>query len=501
MISGATVDVVAAFDEHTFRAPPLFSFSLINTAKEMWRAKIYPLFILVVVFSGIWPYVKLILLLLAWVTPKPTLSARHRGKLLLALDALSKFSLVDTYVLVLMVVAFRYRLDLGRESNLNVYITPKFGFFGFLVSTVMSLVCGHIMVFSHRRAELHVAEMEATPNEPLLQHSFYVEGERKQLSKRFQVVLLCMLLTICVLLGIGITCKSFIFEFDGLAGMVIGEQSRSAYSLLTLGTSISDSVENPTSLGVFFLQLSYYFYALVMPWTCLASLALLLLLPMTVQRQLIILTIAEIANAWSAVEVFVLSVLAALLEISTFASFILGHRCDLIDNILADHEAEWFGPHHRPTCYTVTSIVSRDSAFLIMGVLLNSAWVSLVLRLAHLAMEERIKELSHGLVEDHLSLHEVASLSLVERLGTWSWTSWMLTAYSMNVSFQLPSQHDQEETMGPPIFAGDEGAGTAAPASLPWQSPQNRRVFEDEWKESAEKDPAWKEWKEATNVT
>ena len=164
-----------------------------------------------------------------------------------------------------------------------------------------------------------------------------------------------------------------------------------------------------------------------------------------------------------------------------------------------DHEAEWFGPtasHHHPTCYTVTSTVSWDSAFLIVGVVLNSAWVSLVVSLAHLAMEERIKDLFHTPIEseDRLSLHEGAAgaPSLVERLAAWSWTSWMLTSYSMNVSFQLSSQDDEEEPLGPPVFAGDATVReSAAAACLPWQSPQSRHVFEDEWKE----------WKEATNVT
>jgi fumarate reductase subunit D len=42
---------VATLDKLTFRAPPLFSYSLVYTAKEMWRAKIYPLFVLVMVLT------------------------------------------------------------------------------------------------------------------------------------------------------------------------------------------------------------------------------------------------------------------------------------------------------------------------------------------------------------------------------------------------------------------------------------------------------------------
>ena len=58
---------------------------------------------------------------------------------------------------------------------------------------------------------------------------------------------------------------------------------------------------------------------------CLASLLALLVYPTTQKIQRKLLVAAEIANAWSAVEVFVLSIVAALFQISTFASFIWEH--------------------------------------------------------------------------------------------------------------------------------------------------------------------------------
>lgn len=97
---GATVDLVVSMDDQALRLPSLFGFSLFNTAKDMLKARIYPLFFLVVGFSGVWPYAKLFLMLAAWTSPKSALSSDSRGELLLRLDALAKFSLVDTYVLV-----------------------------------------------------------------------------------------------------------------------------------------------------------------------------------------------------------------------------------------------------------------------------------------------------------------------------------------------------------------------------------------------------------------
>jgi hypothetical protein len=499
---GATVDLVVSFDGRTFRSPPLFSFSLFNTAKEMLQARIYPLFLLVLVFSGIWPYVKLLLLLFSWVAPKNALSVRRRGKLLLALDALGKFSLVDTYVMVLMLVAFRYHLDLSQRegSDLDVFVAPQFGFFGFLAATTLSLLAGHILVFSHRQAELKV-DKQSAPSEPLFEHSFRVKGEQRQLSRLFQVTLVFVFVMTTTFLGVGITKKSFIFEFGGLAGAALGDGRRSSYSLLTLGTSIYDSVENPATVGIIFLQVAYYFYAVVMPFCCLLFLVFLLLWPMTVSRQLTFITLAEITNAWSAVEVFVLSILAALLEISKFAAFIVGERCALIDKILADQGKEL----DLSTCYSVTSTVSWDGAFLIVAVLLNSAWVSVVLRLAHLALEERIRDLRDNDGWDHFAPKDEEPPTFAEQLAAHRCTGWMI-APSMMAFSRVASRDDDaenDEVVGPPVLAtpGREGTGVARVVALAWQSPQIRDAFEEEWRESAEKDPAWKAWKEATNVT
>ena len=98
--TGASVVAIISQKERVFRLPSLFDFGLYNTAQDMLQAKIYPLFLLVVGFSGIWPYAKLFLMLATWATPESLLSKDRRGVLLLKLDALSKFSLVDTYVLV-----------------------------------------------------------------------------------------------------------------------------------------------------------------------------------------------------------------------------------------------------------------------------------------------------------------------------------------------------------------------------------------------------------------
>jgi hypothetical protein len=394
---GATVDLEVSFGAGGFHGrkisvPSLFTFSLGNTATELFKAGSYPLFFLVVVFSGIWPYAKLLLMMKGWFMSAP--EPKRREYLLLTLDALGKCSLVDTYVLVVMMVAFRYHVDIGdvAAAAVDVYVTPHYGFYGFLVATCMSLVLGHVMVHFHRRSQGHGKGIEgADSKESLFDHEFDVEerGPRRRLSHLFQVFLLvCSLITV-VFLVLGFSKESFSFEFGGLAGLALGDRRIASYSLLSLGFAIPSSVDDPWNAGIRFLQLAYYFFAVVTPLVCVILLTILQIKPLTVTVQHSMLVMAEIANAWSAVEVFVLSIVAALLQISTFTAFIVGDRCDQVNALLR----EYFGGEISPgdaVCYKVEASVASDCWFLVVGVLLNSFIVSVVLRFARCAMDERM---------------------------------------------------------------------------------------------------------------
>ena len=383
---GATVELSAVLGEKSLHLPSVFEFSLANTAHDMWQAGIYPLFFLVVVFSGIWPYAKLCLLLFCFLSRRIDFS--RRGRLLLALDSLGKFSLVDTFVLVLMMVAFRYHLQ-PLESDaltIDVMVIQGYGFNAFLLATLLSLVGGHLAVHYHRYAEMTTRSGIPGHRSLLVDHSFQVLGSRRKLSFLAQSGIFVLWLSAICLLALGMTRPSFVFDFKGLAGMALGDAGRREFSLVSLGASIPGS--SVTSAGTVTLMAVYFFFAVVAPFACLFFLFMLLVVPMSVQQQHLVLTLAEIANAWSAVEVFCLSIVAALLEISTFASFIIGDKCDIINDII-----EKYWPEDQDTtdakCYSVSSFVKWDAGILIAGALLNSFVVSVTLRFAHSAMQDR----------------------------------------------------------------------------------------------------------------
>jgi len=79
--------------------------SIFTSVEELWKNKSYPLALLIVFTSIMWPYVKLFLSLALWFTPYER--PRRRELLIEVMDAVGKWSFVDIVVLSQIMVAFR----------------------------------------------------------------------------------------------------------------------------------------------------------------------------------------------------------------------------------------------------------------------------------------------------------------------------------------------------------------------------------------------------------
>ena len=267
--TGASVDIELsgdnAFVNGTVSIPSVFTFSLGKTVSEMYQAKVYTLMALVLIFSGIWPYVKLLLMLFAWVTNERWLSLERRERLLIWLDAFGKYSLVDSFVLVLMLVSFKFHFYLPEIGMIDSFVIPKDGFYTFLLATVLSLVIGHTVTFLHRYSMMpKISSNHEGRKESLLSHCFELRHPHQQIlqvSHSGRWVWLVFNLIAILLLIVGALQKCFIFEFKGLAGVVLEDEREAHYSLLSLGTSLPFSVKDPTDIGIICIEWTYFFFA------------------------------------------------------------------------------------------------------------------------------------------------------------------------------------------------------------------------------------------------
>jgi len=160
--------------------------------------------------------------------------------------------------------------------------------------------------------------------------------------------------------------------------------------LLSIGYEIPTSVQNQRSFGSLFIQACYYFFALIMPVLFLVLTFVMLRVPLQAKTQMWCLTLIEIASAWSALEVFMISMVASLAEISDIASYIIGDVCDDINKFL--EESKFFDTvlDGHDTCFDVEAHLHASSTVLFVGTILNFILMFYMVRIIHQAVDERV---------------------------------------------------------------------------------------------------------------
>lgn len=351
---GAEVDLFVSSQE-TFFSTHLFRFSLGNSVREMWTAQDYALSILIAAFSGGWPYVKLLFMFGSWIIPQnwKILYPARRERMLVLLDALGKWSLIDAMVMSLMMVSFRFHIgpgkDIGQGGKMafDVIAEPGYGYFGFVIAVIVSLVLSHVILFCHRYDQ-GVSPMHINSGgQSIALHKYSVplnvqrsdgqHSSKQEFTQRFngwiKWLVPGLLLTVFIFLISGSLAESFHFTFGGSAGLVLGDKSQASYSVISLGNQLPLSSRYPTHWGVQFMQISFYLFVLVLPLAHIFTMAILWLTPLSLKKQYSLFVIAEVLNAWSSVEVLMSGLLAAVLQIETFAEFLVGDMCDQVNGV------------------------------------------------------------------------------------------------------------------------------------------------------------------------
>ena len=396
--TGASVYVLLTLGRK-IQVPSLFDFGLINSVTEMWKAKVYPLSIIIAFFSGIWPYLKLILMLISFLTPTSILKKRKRESILLFLDATGKWSILDSYVMTLMLVAFHFHIkfpiigkDVTENALIDVYVYAATGFVTLITGTCFSLALSHIITHLHRGLDEHPDQnsgKEAESPKALMTFS-----ENKFFGNiLFRIIITFLLFITLILVIIGSSIISFSFNFHGLAGYALNLldiDDHREYSILDLGFSVPKSYENPNSKAIRFTQVIYFLTIFALPIFHLIITIILWLVPFSRKVQSIIYSISEILNAWSCLDVFVVSIIAAVLEIGQFAKFIVGDKCDFIDPFIKKYFYETLDGHD--TCFEVEAYLQSGCWVLFISAITYFIASFIVMKVCRKALYERLPQ-------------------------------------------------------------------------------------------------------------
>ena len=397
--TGASVFVVFKVGRR-IQIPSLFDFGLINSVRDMWKAGVYPLSIIVALFSGIWPYLKLALMLISFCIPASLFSKRQRGKILRVLDATGKWSILDSYVMTLMLVAFHFHIKFPivepsqatENSIVDVFVYAAYGFFTLILGTIISLFLSHIITHLHRGLDEHPDQNKGEKAESY--KALISFAENKYLGKTpFRIIITILLFGTLALVIIGSNTTTFSFYFHGLAGYALelfDISDHRDYSVIDLGINVPKSYEDPKDGVIIFTQVIYFLTVFAMPVAMLVNVIFLWLIPLPRKAQKLFYDIAEILNAWSCLDVFVLAIIAAIVEIGQFTEFIVGDKCDSIDPFIAKYFYKILDGHNN--CFEVRAYLKSGCWLLFVAAIIFFISSNIVMKVCRTALDERLPD-------------------------------------------------------------------------------------------------------------
>ena len=440
---GASVFVVVNLGDERIVTQSLFDFTLGNSVRDMWNAEVYALSLIILIFSGIWPYLKLAIMLVCWWLPAKFINSKLRERMLMVLDALGKWSLIDSFVLTMMMVAFHFHLDLSAPpgeqsqpgSSLSVYVNPGLGFYCFLFATIFSLILTHVVLHFERATTSKQPLWENNTPELALRRAAQKKGGFGSAKATLSInanpgddagvgagwrdaVVTPVLASSVVLQVVGAYVLTFRFTFGGIAAWalnLIQQEQRlmhgpslinRPYSLFSLGETIPDVADVTSSqLGMRAIQATFFLFAFVVPLCQVGVLLVLWNVPLRLRRQTRLFLAAEVLHAWSGLEVLVFSIVVALLELGQFVQFIVRPYCDpspgsgsafilpgglTIDGILRKASGAFqLQLAGDDTCFDVHAELDMGCWLLFAASLLSLGGSSFVLTTCHSALERR----------------------------------------------------------------------------------------------------------------
>lgn len=116
----------------------MYTFSLATTIQDLYDAELYALCVFITLFCGIYPYFKLLsIVLFSVVLQNP------QSKVLMFIDTCGKFSLLDTFMMLIMVG--------GLEVPGIATVTMHSSFYVFLVASFLSILVGNYATHGWRK--------------------------------------------------------------------------------------------------------------------------------------------------------------------------------------------------------------------------------------------------------------------------------------------------------------------------------------------------------------
>jgi hypothetical protein len=127
----------------------VYTVRFIQSIIDAWDGEARLLAVIIVCFSGLWPYIKSLIILILWFIPIKSGSTKH-ATTLLWLARLSKYTLVDVFALIAVFVGVQLQLNIGGTEAVT-RAEPRLGLIAFFFATVWQYIQIEIVKSLHDR--------------------------------------------------------------------------------------------------------------------------------------------------------------------------------------------------------------------------------------------------------------------------------------------------------------------------------------------------------------
>eukprot|EP00943_MAST-04B_sp_MAST-4B-sp1_P007716 g7716.t1 len=512
---GALVRLYLNIAGEDITIPSVFTFSMAQSTIDMWTAGGKILAVILVIFSGMWPYTKVCISIFLWMAPPTWYAPSSRGSAFMWLDALGKWSIIDIFVLVLSMVGFHLLIESPVVSFLppnfwtvEVSVVPVWGLFANLIAQIQSQIISHICIYYHRnsvaaveeelgyklldvkklkkifeqqesrqmienpmqteagkRNKQHIGDLPSIvesfdgissantnnkarkekksrtrnrasttwlnsqdniigPRKALVNikaslrnHFFEMKSDygeagaeigrlRVQVSPCGQWIIILGIIITEILLIIGTTMPSFYMNTHGLAGIAIdiGKTNSSAqkYSIIKTVQSIGNQVDVDdvgSVLGIGSIAGLFLLTTVIVPSLQLFALLLMWILNLNLENQKRLYLINEALGAWQYLEVYIIAIGVATLQMADISAQIAAPLCRDLDGTFDVLASLGIVEPINASCFTVLAGIEHGMYVLLVGAILLNAINVLVTKAAVAALQDREARLRGDVLE------------------------------------------------------------------------------------------------------
>ena len=393
---GATVYLLFKIDRR-IEMPPIDKLEL-KSIKNMWEEKVYFLCLLEGALSLVWPFIKLFLMIIAFIIPTSIINKKYRKKFLLILDATGKWSLYDLFYLVFLIVGIHFEFNFPvnppseaeRSSKFDNIVYFAYGYVSMIIGTILSTIISHIMKFLERSLDNHPDENKGEKAENYIPLIYFAKN--KYLGNTiYRICITFLLFSTIILIFIGSFTNILSINYYGLISFafdLLNMGTERIFNFFEIGLKIRDYSENPNQPAAILIQFVYFITIFIMPIAVIISLIILWFIPLPRKVQKLCYSIVEIFNSFSCLDVFILSMIVSIIQFPKYIEGTIGKKCESINPYIEKYLNTFLDGHN--SCFEMNSYTKEGVWILLIAAIIFLIISNLVMIVCRNSLNERL---------------------------------------------------------------------------------------------------------------